>query len=114
VKNQSVCVIGARCSGLAAIKNLIQAGLSDIVCYEKNDQIGGNWIYTARESHSSICETTHIISSKKLSEYIDLPMPEEYPDYLAKSANPHITSSKHQTIKPKSQKASGCHLKSEN
>lgn len=76
-----VCVIGAGCSGLAAIKNLVQAGVKEVVCFEKNDQIGGNWIFTAGESHSSVCETTHIISSKKLSEYLDFPMPEEYPDY---------------------------------
>ena len=81
MENKKVCVIGAGCSGLAAIKNLMQAGVQDIVCYEKNDQIGGNWVYTAQESHSSVCETTHIISSKKLSEYIDFPMPDDYPDY---------------------------------
>ena len=81
MKNQSVCVIGAGCSGLAAIKNLVQAGVDNIVCYEKSNQIGGNWVYTAQESHSSVCETTHIISSKKLSEYVDFPMPEDYPDY---------------------------------
>ena len=81
MENKRVCIIGAGCSGLAAIKNLVQAGVRDIVCYEKNDQIGGNWVYTAGESHSSVCETTHIISSKKLSEYIDFPMPDDYPDY---------------------------------
>lgn len=79
--NPSVCVIGAGCSGLAAIKNLVQAGVTDLTCYEKNDQIGGNWIFTAGQSHSSVCETTHIISSKKLSEFLDFPMPEHYPDY---------------------------------
>ena len=76
-----VCVIGAGCSGLAAIKNLVQAGVKNIICFEKNDQIGGNWVFTAAESHSSVCETTHIISSKKMSEYLDFPMPDEYPDY---------------------------------
>ncbi|HMQ47349.1 MAG TPA: NAD(P)-binding domain-containing protein [Saprospiraceae bacterium] len=79
--NPRVAVIGAGCSGLAAIKNLIQAGINDIVCFEKNDQIGGNWVFTAGESHSSVCETTHIISSKKMSEFLDFPMPEDYPDY---------------------------------
>ncbi|MGB0525946.1 MAG: NAD(P)-binding protein, partial [Flammeovirgaceae bacterium] len=76
-----VCVIGAGCSGLTTIKNLIQAGVEDITCYEQNDQIGGNWVYTSQVSHSSVCETTHIISSKKLSEYLDFPMPAHYPDY---------------------------------
>ncbi len=76
-----VCVIGAGCSGITAIKNLMQVGIRDIVCYEQQSQIGGNWVYTADVGHSSVCETTHIISSKKLSEYSDFPMPTEYPDY---------------------------------
>lgn len=79
--NPSVCVIGAGCSGLTTIKNLVQAGVTDITCYEQNDQIGGNWVFTAGNSHSSVCETTHIISSKKLSAFLDFPMPEHYPDY---------------------------------
>ena len=76
-----ICVIGAGCSGLAAIKNLADAGFGKIVCYEQNPWIGGNWKYTSESSHSSVCSTTHIISSKKLSEYRDFPMPEDYPDY---------------------------------
>ena len=76
-----VCIIGAGCSGITAVKNCLQAGITNVVCYEKGDQIGGNWVYTAEPSHSSVCETTHIISSKRLSEYIDFPMPEHYPDY---------------------------------
>lgn len=77
----SVAIIGAGCSGLTAIKNCLQAGINQVVCFEKGDQLGGNWVFTAAESHSSVCETTHIISSKKLSEYIDFPMPDHYPDY---------------------------------
>lgn len=76
-----VCVIGAGCSGITAIKNLLQAGVKNVICFEQNDQVGGNWIYTERESHSSVCETTHIISSKTMSEYSDYPMPDHYPDY---------------------------------
>ena len=79
--NPRVAVIGAGCSGITAVKNLIQAGVKDIVCFEQNDQIGGNWIFSAQPSHSSVCETTHIISSKSLSAYLDFPMPEDYPDY---------------------------------
>ena len=50
-----ICVIGAGCSGITTLKNLLQAGLTDVVCYEQNDQIGGNWVYSAEESHSSVC-----------------------------------------------------------
>lgn len=32
---------------------------------------GGNWIFSETESHSSVFETTHIISSKTLSQYED-------------------------------------------
>lgn len=76
-----IAIIGAGCSGLTAIKHLVQAGLKDIVCYEKNDRVGGNWIYTATPGHSSICSTTHTISSKSMSQFSDFPMPDDYPDY---------------------------------
>jgi hypothetical protein len=76
-----VCVIGAGPSGITAAKNLLQAGIENIVVYEKNDQVGGNWVYSPRLSHSSVFNTTHIISSKTMSEYIDYPMPADYPDY---------------------------------
>ncbi|MBK8195371.1 MAG: NAD(P)-binding domain-containing protein [Lewinellaceae bacterium] len=76
-----IAVIGAGCSGLAAVKILAENGLTNLVCFEKSDRVGGNWVYTASESHSSVCETTHIISSKWLSHYSDFPMPADYPDY---------------------------------
>jgi hypothetical protein len=60
---------------------LLQAGLHNIAIYEKGDQVGGNWIYSPRLSHSSVFDTTHIISSKTLSQYEDYPMPDDYPDY---------------------------------
>lgn len=80
-KEARVALIGAGCSGITAIKNLIQAGVKHIVCFEKGDQIGGNWVYTSQVAHSSVCETTHLISSKTMSQFEDFPMPEAYPDY---------------------------------
>lgn len=76
-----IAIIGAGCSGLTAIKNLAEAGLTDIVCYEKNSQMGGNWVYSATPGHSSVSEATHIISSKAMSQLNDFPMPDDYPDY---------------------------------
>lgn len=75
-----ICVIGAGPSGLAAAKNALVAGL-DVVVYEKNDRVGGNWVFNAATGHSSVYENTHIISSKAWSEYEDFPMPADYPDY---------------------------------
>ena len=65
-----VCVIGAGPSGITAVKNLRDEGL-DVVCYDFNSNVGGNWIYNEKLSHSSVFETTHIISSKTLSQYED-------------------------------------------
>lgn len=77
-----ICVIGAGPSGITAAKNVIQAGLGDeLVVFEKNDQVGGNWVYRSATGHSSVYSTTHIISSKALSEYEDYPMPADYPHY---------------------------------
>jgi len=80
-KDARVCVIGAGPSGITAVKHLLQVGIRDIVCYDLNDQVGGNWIYSEDITHSSVYETSHIISSKTWSQYHDFPMPEDYPDY---------------------------------
>lgn len=76
-----IAIIGAGPSGLAALKVLRQAGLTDTEAFEQGDRVGGNWVYSSKVGHSSVFETTHIISSKRLSEYSDFPMPAEYPDY---------------------------------
>ncbi len=65
-----VCVVGAGPSGITAIKNLIDEEL-EVVAYDFNADVGGNWIYSEDESHSSVFDTTHIISSKTLSQYAD-------------------------------------------
>ena len=75
-----ICIIGAGPSGITAIKNLSEAGL-DIVAYDINKDVGGNWIFNEKEGHSSVFETTHIISSKSLSQYEDMPFGSEVSDY---------------------------------
>src|SRR6266702_4441106 len=66
-----ICVIGAGPCGLAAIKNLRAAGLRNIVCYDESEVIGRTCVY----------ESTHIISSKRMSAFDDFPMPDDYPDF---------------------------------
>ncbi|MEQ1693406.1 MAG: NAD(P)-binding domain-containing protein [Gemmatimonas sp.] len=78
---ERIAVIGAGPSGIAAVKNLLDAGFRDIICFDRNDAVGGNWLFRPESSHSSVFETTHIISSKSLSQYHDFPMPASYPDY---------------------------------
>ena len=78
--SKRVCVIGAGPSGIAAAKNCIQNGL-EVVVFEKNNKVGGNWVFNAKTGHSSVYENTHLISSKVWSEFEDYPMPDSFPDY---------------------------------
>lgn len=75
-----IAIIGAGPSGMGACRELVAAGFEPVV-FEKSDQVGGNWRYSVAEGHSSVYETTHIISSKRYSQYRDFPMPSDYPDY---------------------------------
>lgn len=75
-----VCVIGAGPSGITAAKNLLDEGL-DVTVFDLGSEVGGNWVFSEKVGHSSVFETTHIISSKTLSQYDDFPMPDDYPDY---------------------------------
>lgn len=78
VSEQKFCIIGAGTSGLAVAKNFKQQGIP-FDCLEREDSLGGNWCYG--KPASSVYRSTHLISSKKLTEYTDFPMPEEYPEY---------------------------------
>lgn len=77
---KKVCVIGAGPSGITAAKNLLDKNF-DVTVYDYGSEVGGNWVFNDKSSHSSVFETTHIISSKTLSQYDDYPMPSDYPDY---------------------------------
>ncbi|MFC3880972.1 flavin-containing monooxygenase [Algoriphagus namhaensis] len=76
---RKIAVIGAGPSGITALKNLLDQGL-DAVAFDRNTEVGGNWIYSESESHSSVFETTHIISSKTLSQYEDFTFDEFDPE----------------------------------
>ena len=41
-REPTVAIIGGGCSGLAAIKECVAAGLS-VLCFEQNADIGGLW-----------------------------------------------------------------------
>lgn len=76
---EKVCVIGAGPAGLAAAKNLRQRGLAvDLI--ERAHDLGGNWLFGS--PGSSIYASTHLISSKRMTQFVDFPMPKEYPPYL--------------------------------
>lgn len=78
---KKTAVIGAGPCGITAAKNLIQQGLTEFTVFEQNATLGGNWLFDETNKHSSVYETTHIISSIWLSEFEDFPMPKHYPPY---------------------------------
>jgi len=77
-KSALYCVVGAGSSGIAAGKALKQYGIPFEII-EREDDIGGNWYFG--RPNSSVYKSTHLISSKSMTEYTDYPMPEDYPDY---------------------------------
>jgi hypothetical protein len=76
--DNTVCVIGAGVSGLAAVKNLKEHGFG-VDCYERETSIGGAWNW--RNDRSPVFASTHLNTSKPTSEFPDFPMPDSWPDY---------------------------------
>jgi cation diffusion facilitator CzcD-associated flavoprotein CzcO len=77
-RSDRVCVIGAGSSGLAAARNLREAGL-EVDILEACDDLGGNWNYPLPVAR--VYRSTHTISSKPGTEFPDYPMPASYADY---------------------------------
>lgn len=78
-----VAVIGAGSSGIAVCKNFKQQGIP-FECFEASDRIGGMWVFKnkiAFNGKSSAYRTLHINTSRRQMEYLDFPMPEDYPDF---------------------------------
>jgi dimethylaniline monooxygenase (N-oxide forming) len=73
-----VCVIGAGCSGLTAAKALHESGF-DFDCFEKSDQVGGNWVFGNKNGVSSAYRRLFINTSRERMEFSDFPMPKHYP-----------------------------------
>lgn len=72
------CIIGAGSSGLAAIRAFRQHGVS-VECLEREDDIGGLWYYG--KPSSSTYRSTHMLTSRLVTEYPDFPMPKHYPHF---------------------------------
>ncbi len=77
-ESQRFCVIGAGPCGLVAAKSLRERGLEFDV-FEREDDVGGNWYYG--KPSSSVYQSTSMISSKRMTEFSDFPMPKGYPPY---------------------------------
>ena len=72
-----VVVVGAGPAGLCMTRRLAETDARFTVL-ERNADVGGIWDIDA--PGSPMYESAHFISSKTLSGFPDLPMPEDYPD----------------------------------
>ena len=72
------CIIGAGPAGLAVAERLSAHGVPFDVLEQWSD-VGGLWDVSA--PHSSACRSTHLVTSRRTTEFPDFPMPDGYPDY---------------------------------
>jgi hypothetical protein len=71
-------VIGAGPAGITAAKNLKENGIA-FDGYEASSDVGGLW--NIKNEYSTVYESAHLISSKKMTELKDFPMDESVADY---------------------------------
>jgi hypothetical protein len=74
------CIIGAGSSGIAVAKALRDRGVP-FDCFEKSDQVGGNWVFGNRNGMSAAYRDLFINVSRERMAYADFPMPSSYPDF---------------------------------
>ncbi len=75
---ERVCVIGAGVGGIAICKYLKENSIP-FDCFEKSDSIGGIW--NIQNENTSAYDSLHINTSKKITEFEDFKMPNDYPDF---------------------------------
>ena len=68
-----MAVIGAGPLGLGMARAFKQYGIP-YDQFEADEDIGGNWLH-------GVYSTTHTISSRRVTQYSEYPMPADYPDY---------------------------------
>jgi Flavin-binding monooxygenase-like len=77
-RREHYCIIGAGSSGLVGARHLLATGIP-VDIYEKTDEVGGNWNYGSASAR--VFRTTHLVSSKRMTEYPDFPMPDHFPHF---------------------------------
>src|SRR5262249_31622129 len=80
-----VCVIGAGCSGLAALKELTDRNL-DAVCIEQGSDVGGNWRYENDSGLSGAYASLRTNVSRAHMQYRCFPMAASCGDFPHHSA----------------------------
>ena len=78
----SVGIIGGGASGIGVARALRESG-HDFTIIEATDRLGGNWQPSGPAS--KMYHSAHLISSKKNTQFSDVPMPDDYPAYPSHS-----------------------------
>ncbi len=76
--HQQFALIGAGPMGLAAAKTLVAQGI-DFQGFESHSDVGGLW--DIENLKSTMYESAHLISSKRMTEFTDFPMRESVAEY---------------------------------
>lgn len=75
---QTIALIGAGPSGLAGARNLQKLGIP-FQGFEAHTDVGGLW--NMGNPRSTVYETAHLISSKRMTEFTEFPMASSVADY---------------------------------
>lgn len=75
---QQIALIGAGPSGLAGARCLQKHGIA-FQGFEAHGDVGGLW--NIENPRSTVYESAHLISSKRMTEFLEFPMPEHAADY---------------------------------
>lgn len=75
-----VCVVGAGCAGLAALKALAERDVS-VIGYEQGSDVGGNWRYENDSGASAAYASLRTNVSRRRMEFRDFRMPPTFGDF---------------------------------
>jgi hypothetical protein len=78
MSRKAVGIIGAGASGLGVARALRRSDI-DFELIEATSHLGGNWQVDG--AAAKMYQSAHLISSKKNTQFIDFPMPADYPAY---------------------------------
>lgn len=76
--DRTVGIIGGGAAGIGVAKALTEAGI-DYEILESGTRLGGNW--QPDGAASKMYESVHLISSKRNTQFSDIPMPQDYSNY---------------------------------
>eukprot|EP00736_Rhodelphis_marinus_P007431 Rmarinus@m.18496 len=81
IPTMKICIVGAGASGLSAAKCCLDEGVTPVVI-EQSGCIGGLWVFTEEESHSSVYRTTIINTSSQMTSFSDHPADSSYATFM--------------------------------